>query len=288
MRRAFQKAGIDSSTESSHQYPPSVFKLFEVKTLKDYDKIPSGYYRLDLWVQNIKGEEYSLGPDINDFFISCKKLQLIHAGFAELFLTPAIATALGLSDLLRFQVQELKLDVNTRWILGIIDDILDDAFPSLLLHALYEPDGSALEFLLSQEDLIITPLKSNVDRGNLFHWIPCLCDEEWVGDWYVDMLRVERILQKSKDVDLRVQDTNENTPLDNVCSIFGRSLALNARLIELAKLYLSHGARVTNKALWEIEECRKSIYNCLKEEKEIGLAERQLKQMSDVLNQNNE
>ena len=305
--RSALRHNFDSITEASQRYPPLLFKRLHITACDESPEKPPGYIRLDMCIRYLKGGEYAIGRHTNGSFFRGYTRQLIQEDFAKIFFNPALVTALGVLELLQFQMEELKLDMNEIEARGISDvglfqmEELDNMIQArgivdvglglgncpLLFHALFQPNRSLFHFLVSHEDLVVNP-RPHEAQSSLLHRLPWCFNEYYLDDWFVDLERVERILEKAKDEDFESHNSGGNTPLDELCETFRRSKALDARLIELAKLYLSHGTRVTNKALWEMEECRRWIHEDVREEKEIEVAERQLKEMADLLNQNKE
>lgn len=172
-------------------------------------------------------------------------------------------TDLGHFDLLNFQIKELGIDTNKGRGGGILAKSIEasaeettssgrDKFivrgNSLLYHAFFQPDDRFLTFVLFQTNYV----SNSSSFEKLFHKLPVLLSGKWKRQQNLD--KVELLLQ-TKDIDLNTLNKKKQTPLDVVCHTFRR--AGTAETIDfmhrLAKLYLSHGAKVTEKALEEMK-----------------------------------
>ena len=207
-----------------------------------------------------------------------KRLQMVLSVFAEIFFNPALSIDLGLLDLLRFQIEELKLDVNIQECAGILfrEDPEREGWSrslfamegrSLLFHALAQPDQRLFDYLLSLQGIEANPVLEHSIKGQdirdfgttLLHEIPSfagysLLDEE------IDLIsRLRRILER-EDVDVNCRDEYENiTPLEELCE-FWPDVVLRPRLVyDVARLYLSMGAR-------NLELAKESLDEFLEEE----------------------
>ena len=82
----------------------------------------------------------------------------MHRLFAFFFFNPVLSINIGLLDLLRFQLEEVKLDVNEQnWIGPRIGDV---RLPPIF-HGMVQPDKSIFEYLLSFDGVLLNP---NIDR----------------------------------------------------------------------------------------------------------------------------
>ena len=182
-------------------------------------------------------------------------LRLMHTDFAALFLNPALAMDLRIFELFRFQVEELKLDVNCQGYLGLFfagvrnDEVFEGGQP-LLLHALMNPDKRFFECLLSVADFEANPvierdIKDGRDIGHrtdtFLHRLPSImrCDlpNKINLDWVAHMIKL-------KEVDVGVQNVDESSPLEELCNA-----SLTKSDCDVAKMLLSAGAEVTWSAL---------------------------------------
>ena len=202
-----------------------------------------------------------------------KTFWMIHEGFAEIFANPCLMTDLGHFDLLKFQIKELGIDTNKGRGGGILDKSIEtpaharnflgrEKFvvrgKSLLYHAFFQPDDRFLTFVLFQTNYV----SNSSSFKNLFHQLPVLLAGNWRRQQNLD--KIELLLQakgQAKDFDLNSPDEHGQSPLDIVCHTFRR--AGTAETIDfmyrLAKVYLSHGAKVTEKALEEMKGHRRML-----------------------------
>ena len=203
---------------------------------------------------------------------SDKRLQVFHSEFAEIFFNPALIIDLGLLELLKFQMEELQLDVNYQECAGILfryADYQEEPLEgrSLLFHALAQPDQRLFDYLLSLQGLKANPvLKHTIDGYGirdsgctLLHEMPRyvsypLLDEE------IDLIsRIQRILERFEvDVDCRY-GSDETTPLQFLCEFWVDRVRRPRLQYELVRLYLSFGAG-------EIEQAKNSLERFLREE----------------------
>ena len=83
-----------------------------------------------------------------------KEVSVMHKTFAEFFFNPVLSINLGLFDLLRFQLEELKLDVNEQnWIGPRIGDV---NLPPIF-HSMVQPDEIIFKYLLSFDGIDLNP-----------------------------------------------------------------------------------------------------------------------------------
>ena len=198
-----------------------------------------------------------------------KKLRVMHDVFASIFLNPALAVDLGMLELFRFQAEDLMLDVNCQDYTGLFfngvnnDDEEFQAGQPLLLHALINPDKRFFECLLSVADFDANPvierdLKDGRDIGRLratfLHRLPHILRCDLPNNinicWVAHMIKV-------KEIDLGVQNAEGMSPLERLCYL--RSLTFGAFVLpsqsitkhdyDIAKMFLSAGAEVTQRAL---------------------------------------
>ena len=220
--RAFDSESA-SSNGACKSDPPSLLEIIEVRK--------GTHFRLDptcntivMDVDGIRGrmakETSKMQHQNYEGKDEVETVRLMHKGFYKIFFNPALSIDLGLMDLLKFQIEELKLDVNSKSFAALFEKLLgDQEWIPLLFHAFLQPDSSFFDFLWSQEELDVNPVVSEND--GLLHWfsepLRASCMDEW--DW--DMRRAERILQKVPDTNAR--DNEGHTPLDSILvSVMGR------------------------------------------------------------------
>ena len=176
--------------------------------------------------------------------------------FTKIFFNPALSIDLGLMDLLKFQIEELKLDVNSKSFTALFEKLLgDNEWIPLLFHAFLQPDSSFFDFLCSQEELDVNPVVYEDDC--LLHWLSAPLKASCMDEWDWDMRRVERILRRVSDTNAR--DNEGNTPLDSTCLAFSERNGTCPHLIDLAMVYLSHGIKTSGYRLYEMKALQKSV-----------------------------
>ena len=88
-----------------------------------------------------------------------KNVHFMHRLFAFFFFNPVLSINLGQLDLLRFQLEELRLDVNEQnWIGPRIGNV---RLPPIF-HCMIQPDKSFFEYLISFDGVLLNP---NLDRS---------------------------------------------------------------------------------------------------------------------------
>lgn len=294
----FKAFGADGSCGRSYADIPC-FRTYEFKVEVDYKGWRAGSMYRQASARNMS-MRLNRFPDQSPFFIvaeingtRCRGMSLgqfrsllcslkdvdmsfwmIHEGFAETFANPCLMTDLGHFDLLKFQIKVLGIDANKGRGGGILDKNIEtpaeettssdrDRFivrgNSLLYHAFFQPDDHFLSFLLFQTNCV----SNSTSFENLFHKLPVLLAGKWRRQQNLD--KIELLLQakdQAKGFDLNSPDKHGQSPLDIVCHTFRR--AGTAETIDfmyrLAKLYLSHGAKVTEKALEEMKGHRRMLH----------------------------
>jgi hypothetical protein len=197
---------------------------------------------------------------------SDKRLQMAHCVFAEIFLNPALMIDLGLLGVLKFQIQELKIDVNYQEYLGIWFRGPNDresyleGMP-LLFHGLVQPDQRLFDYLLSLKRVEANPVLEHSLDGtamrdtdtHLLHEVPLLASHSLL-DEEIDLISRLRYVLERKEVDIDCHDLDGTTPLENVCDFLWVSGGLARTHFDLARLFLSFGAKVTEEALLYLRE----------------------------------
>lgn len=197
---------------------------------------------------------------------SDKRLQMAHCVFAEIFLNPALMIDLGLLDVLKFQIEELKLDVNYQEYLGIWfrgpenrENFLEGM--PLLFHGLAQPDQRLFDYLLALKRIKANPVLEHSLDGtamrdtdtHLLHEVPLLASHALL-DEEIDLISRLRHVLERKEVDIDCRDLDGTTPLENVCDFLWVSGPLARTHFDLARLFLSFGAKVTEEALLYLRE----------------------------------
>lgn len=121
----------------------------------------------------------------------------------------------------------------------------------LILHALVQPDRQFLEYLLSVESFEVNPLmERNLDGNDIlekehtfFHELSQIVFHKSLpGE--IDLDQIDFILDQ-KAINLEVLSACRLSPLEVLCAASNRK----ARELDLAKIFLSHGAEITDFAL---------------------------------------
>ena len=190
-----------------------------------------------------------------------KRLQMVLSVFAEIFFNPALSIDLGLLDLLRFQIEELKLDVNIQECAGILfrEDPEREGWSrslfamegrSLLFHALAQPDQRLFDYLLSLQGIEANPVLEHSLRGQdirdvgttFLHEMSSFAAYSLLNEEIDIISRLRRILER-EDVDVNCRDGHEISPLEELCEFWADLLRRPRLQYDLARLYLSVGAR---------------------------------------------
>ena len=200
-----------------------------------------------------------------------KTLRVMISAFAHIFFNPAMTIDLGLVDVFKFQVEELQLDVNCQDYIGLFFDAPVDSPDDksycvpLILHALVQPDQLFLEHLLSIHSFDVNPvMECNLDGEDILDWNQTLfhdLSQILLHKWLpleIHLDRIKYILQQ-KDVSLEVLNARGCAPLAVLCD---RSRGTACEL-DLAKIFLSHGAQVTVIALRLAAQNDRNLYNLL-------------------------
>ena len=177
----------------------------------------------------------------------------------------------------KFQVEDLNFDVNRNYH-GIFfyprPGASQRAMP-LLLHAILHSDERFLEYLVSMERFEANPLmERDLDEvnirstGNTFlHELHDIVDRDLLpGEMKLD--RIEVLLQR-KEINLDIQNIpiglvafETHTPLETCC-VYARK---GKRRNDLLKIYLTHGAKVSDFALDEAWRRRdREMYDLLQQ-----------------------
>ena len=161
-----------------------------------------------------------------------------------------------------------------------------------LFHAFFQADDSILDFLFLRE--------GTIPHYDFLYELATIFSGSWTNGWNVDMHRVERYYRAIEGKDMEtcfpsygytppVCSFHGYTPLDYTCRCFMESDGLSPHLIDLARTYLSCGAKLTRNALNEIKTLKRNVYHDKRHRKKLlmaenlGVAQRQTKQMLDLL-----
>ena len=234
-----------------------------------------------------EGKSLLLREDSSD-----KRLQVVNSAFAEMFLNPALIIDLGLLDVLKFQMEELKLDVNYQHTVGIYfrgvlswDGTGGFQGRSLLFHALAQPDQRLFDYLLSLQGIEANPVLKHSLRGQdirefgatLLHEIPSFADYPLL-DEEIDLIsRLRRVLER-EDVDVNCRGERESTPLEELCEFWADRFRRPRLQCDLARLYLSVGAG-------ELERAKESLEDFLLNHELRNDAEEYCRKLIDLLNE---
>jgi hypothetical protein len=182
-----------------------------------------------------------------------KRLKMIHFVFAEIFFNPALSIDLGLFDVLKFQIEELKLDVNYQLFAGILfrqehGERYEAYFEgrSLLFHALAQPDERLFDYLLSLQGIEANPVLEHAINGQhirdvgftLLHEMSLLANYALLDEKIDLVSRVRRILEQ-EEVDVNCRDDVDATPLQKLCEFWVDYVRRPRLRYDLARLYLS-------------------------------------------------
>ena len=199
-----------------------------------------------------------------------KSLRVLHSDFATTFFSPNMAIDLGLLEVLKYQIEELKPDVNCQDYCGLFFDAPSFENPinrrmPLILHALVQPDRQFLAYLLSVESFEVNPLMERDLDGidilekehTLFHELSqIVLHKSLPGE--IDLDQIDFILDQ-KAVNLEVQNARRLSPLEVLCAASNRK----ARELDLAKIFLSHGAEITDFALNFTAQNERNLFHLL-------------------------
>lgn len=251
------------------------------------DSFPSDSDNKYSCVASVNGTPHSSVEQVKNLLLEedllDKRLQVVHSVFAEIFFNPALIIDLGLLELLKFQIEELQLDVNYQGWDGILfryEDHEQEPLEgrSLLFHALAQPDQRIFDYLLSLKGLKANPILEQDIEGyvirrsgsTLLHDMPRFASYPLLDEGQDLILRLRRILER-EEVDVNCQlncqhGINVETPLEGLCDMWA-DLGRKPRLqYDLARLYLSFGAGA-------IEQAKNSLEWFLQEEAEDHNAE---------------
>ena len=171
------------------------------------------------------------------------KLRLMTMWVADIFLNPALAIDLGLTEVLRFLVEDVGIDVNSQHYRGVV---FFCRMP-LIAHALVHPDPSSFQYLLSVSGLNANPVLSEFTGYienviTLLHALKSERIEYALGDTPLDVTRIESLLMRD-EVDVDALDDDNNTPLSCLVEWLDPREAPYSRTdLLLAKAFLDAGA----------------------------------------------
>mmetsp|Transcript_788 Transcript_788/g.1832 ORF Transcript_788/g.1832 Transcript_788/m.1832 type:complete len:227 (+) Transcript_788:170-850(+) len=180
------------------------------------------------------------------------KVQLMPSRVANIILNPALAIDLGLSEVLRYLVEDVEIDVNLRCCQGVL---FKRRMP-LITHALIHPDPFAFRYLLSVHNINVTCLlwESSPQDDFATTLLHALKDErvkDAIEDFPLDATRIETLLN-SDEGDVDVFDIFGRTPLKRLVEWGAVSLDKPVYLpydksdLLLAKAFLDAGASARN------------------------------------------
>jgi len=242
------------------------------------DSLPSDSDNKYSRVASVNGTSHTSFEQVKNLLLeedlSDKRLQVVHSVFAEIFFNPALIIDLGLLELLKFQIEELQLDVNYQQYAGILfryEDYQEEPLQgrSLLFHALAQPDQRIFDYLLSLKGLKANPILEQDIEGydirrsgcTLLHDMPRFASYPLLDKEQDLILRLRRILERD-EVDVNCQyGINDETPLEELCAMWVDLVRKPRLQYDLARLYLSFGAGA-------IEQAKNSLERFLQEEAE--------------------
>mmetsp|Transcript_27578 Transcript_27578/g.59924 ORF Transcript_27578/g.59924 Transcript_27578/m.59924 type:complete len:408 (-) Transcript_27578:108-1331(-) len=163
------------------------------------------------------------------------KLRLMTSGAAHIFLNPAVAIDLGLTEVLRYLIEDVEIDVNTQSYGGVV---FNHRMPPIA-HALVHPDPSAFQYLTSVSGLDANPvLLSFTGYERAFTLLHQLA----FGDCLLDVTRIVTLLNRD-EVDVDALHGRGHTPLHCIIARTGADVAMYDRAhLMLAKALLDAGA----------------------------------------------
>jgi len=279
----------ERSAESGFPGLPVIFKTMELKvaTEEERDKLETEYLTIspsghaDLYDYQPSSEstpfdiDYSIVHSVNGTVCtsfeqakhlileegSDKTLQMTHHAFAEIFFNPAVIIDLGLLNVLKYQIEEMKVDVNYQNFAGLIFrgpkhiENFCEGMP-LIMHALVQTDDRILQYLLSVEASVNPTLQHSFSGGQisdlqvtLLHQVPTLASYPLLTQDIDLMQRLRCILEHGK-IDVNPRAANGSTPLEVLCHLS----KFSRRNYDFARLLLSFGAEVTEGALSELND----------------------------------
>lgn len=195
-----------------------------------------------------------------------KTLRCLHSVYWCFFLNPAIATDLGLIDVLRNIVEQVGVDVNNNRCRGIQ---FENGMP-LLVRALVHPDVRLFEYLLSLGGIDLNPeIHSSIhipifngmfitlNRSKpLMHVLTKDIIIDALGEADLDVTRVKQLLDKRDNL-TNVEDRHGNTPLWHIVhQTFNGNDSYSRNDLFLAKTFLDAGAATDRIELEELTNRR--------------------------------
>ena len=175
---------------------------------------------------------------------------------------------LGLVDVLKFQTEVLELDFNSQeYIVMFFQNEGHEEGQHLIVHALFQTDRSAFDYLLSLTNIEVNPFLQRSLSGQdisdisrtLLHELPDIARHP---SFFRDLQlgRIATILDRH-DVDLNVRARTGRSPLEHFCHNCTLNFHCDRILLNVVDLYLAWGANVSARALSSIEEASNRFKN---------------------------
>ena len=250
--------------------------LYDYQSHVDDDTIDEDY-SIVLSVNGTLGTSFDHVKELLLAETSDKSLKMIHRAFAEIFFNPALMIDLGLLDELRFQMEEMKLDVNYQKYVGMHfrgpenDDRFQEGM-SLILHSLVQPDERIFEYILSLENIETAPelerdLHGNVahdgyenaEHGHtLLHELAMFTTYPLIGNGKdINLTQRMRLLLEKGTHEINARDRLNFSPLEYLCLLFIKK-SYGRRQFDLARLFLSFGADISENALLTLKQANQA------------------------------
>ena len=220
----------------------------------DEDRSPRcGDYSTVVAVDGCKCKSYDYARSLLREKGSGKTLRLMSFQFSCLFLNPAFMIDIGLLVILKFQIEELGLDVNSQEYAGAFFRGADDDYDfqeglPLLLHALVQPDRELFDYILSREDIKANPIMIRGVFGDdisrlsttLLHSLAVFVRNDYFREG-LDLLRIQKITER-EEVYIDT-DNGHGTPVEVLCTNFAKEPQKADH--DIAQFLLRTGAKVS-------------------------------------------
>mmetsp|Transcript_970 Transcript_970/g.2098 ORF Transcript_970/g.2098 Transcript_970/m.2098 type:complete len:395 (+) Transcript_970:210-1394(+) len=176
------------------------------------------------------------------------KIRIMKGGVAHVFLNPVVAIDLGLTEVLRYLIEDVGIDVNTQ---HYSSGVFNGYNMPLVAHALVHPDPSSFQYLMSVSGLNANPIPLGIipyDRSatTLLHLLNDGSIEDALDGSFLDISRIETLLNRD-EIDVDILDDDDLTPLDYLVdwdNPWGVSFDRNYLL--LIKAFLDAGASTSD------------------------------------------
>ena len=212
-----------------------------------------GDYSTVVAVNGCKCKSYDIARSLLREKGSEKTLRVMSFYFSCVFLNPAFMIDIGLLDVLKFQIEELGLDVNSQEYTGAFfrgaddDDDFNEGLP-LILHALVQPDCEFFDYILSREDIKANPIMIRGVFGDdisrlgttLLHSLAVFVRNDYFREG-LGLLRIQKITER-EEVYIDT-DNGHGTPLEVLCTNFAKEPQKADH--DIAQLLLRSGAKVS-------------------------------------------